>query len=668
MEKNQKKITGYPHIDRPWSKFYPEGAIDRSVDYKNITTYLKEKTASYGDLNAYEYYKNSETYGQFWNSVDQASVALSQFGIKKGDRVINLMANTPETGKIFLGASQIGATSDYIDPRPDGMDMEANAKKTLDLIEAENAKHIITLDKCYMAMLQPIESELRDRGIERIITTSAADSMTIIGIIDYLIDVARYNQINNNKAALDATIKKIRTYKALLNKIQEMKTDKEKFEELKRKSKIEIVSYSDLLKDCKGTSGFELERNPEMINYIGHTSGTSGARPKPITLSSKNEMSAIEQLFSINANFKPNDRILHELPYFAPMGMVNNYLLNIASGSNNIEIPEFDISEFAYLVKKYRPNVVLGTPSWIVSLTNSDYLKNMNLSCITRVIYGGDSMTASDEEKVNLFLKQHGSKAEVEKGHGMSEYCGCGSYAQGKYNMPDSMGIPLPSTIYGIVDPSVDEKLVPVKFKEGEKFASGELVVSSDAVTNGKLDGKIIVPRYEMDGKEYIRTRDIVKMSRDGIFYFDSRKDRSFSRFDGYKFKPHEVESIIEQNENVLYCRIVPYYDKNQKGLMPKAHIVLKPELQESEDYENIVRSIIDNQIIPNLSSRQMPSKFKFRNKLPLTKNSKVDFNFLISEGLDGSEISVNVNETNLSIDNIEIVAPTKQNVLLLNR
>ena len=230
------------------------------------------------------------------------------------------------------------------------------------------------------------------------------------------------------------------------------------------------------------------------------------------------------------------------------------------------------------------------------------------------------------------------------------------------------MVIPLPNTIYGIVDPSVDDKLVPVKFKEGEKFASGELVVSSDAVTNGKLDEKTIVPRYEMDGKEYIRTRDIVKMSRDGIFYFDSRKDRSFSRFDGYKFKPHEVESIIEQNENVLYCRIVPYYDKNQKGLMPKAHIVLKPELQESEDYENIVRSIIDNQIIPNLSSRQMPSKFKFRNKLPLTKNSKVDFNFLISEGLDGSEISVNVNETNLSIDNIEIVAPTKQNVLLLNR
>ena len=39
-------------------------------------------------------------------------------------------------------------------------------------------------------------------------------------------------------------------------------------------------------------------------------------------------------------------------------------------------------------------------------------------------------MTREDEIMLNNWLKAHGSSAVVEKGHGMSEYCGCGSYAQ----------------------------------------------------------------------------------------------------------------------------------------------------------------------------------------------------------------------------------------------
>lgn len=39
-----------------------------------------------------------------------------------------------------------------------------------------------------------------------------------------------------------------------------------------------------------------------------------------------------------------------------------------------------------------------------------------------------------------------------------------------------------------------------------------------------------------------------------------------------------------------------------------------------------------------------------------------------IPDGVKDWEIKLHDDETNLSIDNIEIVAPTKQNVLLLNR
>ena len=53
------------------------------------------------------------------------------------------------------------------------------------------------------------------------------------------------------------------------------------------------------------------------------------------------------------------DKVLHILPFFSPLGADNNFVLNLASGSMNIDVPEFEISEFGYLIKKYHPNVIL---------------------------------------------------------------------------------------------------------------------------------------------------------------------------------------------------------------------------------------------------------------------------------------------------------------------
>ena len=70
-----------------------------------------------------------------------------------------------------------------------------------------------------------------------------------------------------------------------------------------------------------------------------------------------------------------------------------------------------------------------------------------------------------------------------------------------------------------------------------------------------------------------------------------------------------------------------------------------------------VVNDIVYNQIIASndMSSRQIPAKFKIRESLPLTKNSKVDFRSLANEELDGSEINVLVSETNLAVSDIKI-------------
>ena len=271
-------------------------------------------------------------------------------------------------------------------------------------------------------------------------------------------------------------------------------------------------------------------------------------------------------------------------------------------------------------------------------------------------------MSSQDEERVNKWLRAHGSTAVVEKGHGMSEFMGCGSYAQKEYNIKNSIGIPLPKTIYTIVDPNIEDKLVPLKFEKGQDMLSGELVVSSDAVTPGTLHGDTIVPHYEMDGKSYIRTRDLVHMDRNGVFYHEARKDRSFTRFDGFKIKPYEIEKEILKNENVKYACLVDYFDEKRRGIMQICHIVLNREDYIQDKIIEIIRDIVYKNIIgnPTMSSRQIPAKFKVRVKMPLSKNSKVDFNALRREDLTGDEINVDVNETNLTVDTIDIYVNKK--------
>lgn len=651
----EKKLTGYPHIDRPWMQFYDPDADKIVIPNMNLTEYVKGKNVDRGSLIAESYYGKKTTFDEFFYNVDLASKVLSQIGINKGDIIMNLVPNIPESSRIWHGAIQLGAISDFIDPRPDSMDIMANAKKVLEVIKYERANYIVALDKCYLGMLKPIEKELKELGINTIILLSATDSMNLSGKIDYLKDVLNYNNLKNIKNT-DANVKKLKSYQVLAEKLKMMQKEGKLLEEAIKTSPLQVVKYSDLIRDCANSS-FDKVSDVELVNYIGHTSGTSSSRPKPITATNKNGISTLEQLIKGKVSFDAGDVALNVLPLFAPFGAYDNNLLNLVSGAANIYVPEFEISEFGYLVKKYRPNIIMGTPAWLAALPNYGYLEGLDLSCIKKIIYGGDSMSPEDEENLNRWLKLHGSNAVAEKGHGMSEFLGCGSYAQKGYNMLGSIGIPLPNTIYTIVDPNVEEKLVPLKFENGKDILSGELVVSSDAITPGTLHGDIIVPKYDMDGRSYIRTRDLAHMDKNGVFYHEARKDRSFTRFDGFKIKPYEIEKEILKNENVKYACLVDYFDDKRRGIMPICHIVLEQEDYSEETMIEVVKEIIYKNIIgnPDMSSRQIPAKFKIRTDLPISKNGKVDFNALRREELTGDEVNVDVNETNLTVDTIDI-------------
>ena len=211
----------YPHLSKPWMQYYDPKKINTKDPQTNLADYVLGKNRNNMAGIASSYYKNEMTYQEMFERIHEYAKMLASVGVTKGSRVFYLVPNIPESGLLWLASSRIGAISDFVDPRPDSMDLVANAKKILEIIKFEGADYIIALDKCYVAMLKPIENELKDLGIKQIITISATDSMNLAGKIDYLKDVLAYNSLRNVR--VDEKVKKLKGYEAMLAKIKAMK-------------------------------------------------------------------------------------------------------------------------------------------------------------------------------------------------------------------------------------------------------------------------------------------------------------------------------------------------------------------------------------------------------------------------------------------------------------
>jgi len=78
-----------------WQKNYP---VRWHLEYPEISlyTYLKQQTASHKSLVALVYQGNKVNYEEMFDKIDRFAAALSDLGIKKGDRVALMMPNCPE--------------------------------------------------------------------------------------------------------------------------------------------------------------------------------------------------------------------------------------------------------------------------------------------------------------------------------------------------------------------------------------------------------------------------------------------------------------------------------------------------------------------------------------------------------------------------------------------
>ena len=110
----EKKLTGYPSIDKPWLKYYSEEAINAPLP--ECTLYEHILKCNNDNLNriALNYYGTNTSYKSMFEEIDRIAGALAGIGVKQGDIVTVIMINSPETIFLMFALNKVGAVANIV--------------------------------------------------------------------------------------------------------------------------------------------------------------------------------------------------------------------------------------------------------------------------------------------------------------------------------------------------------------------------------------------------------------------------------------------------------------------------------------------------------------------------------------------------------------------------
>ena len=111
-------VTGYPSIDKPWTKYYREESLrEFSVDQccYQLLYELNKNNLNYNALNFMGIKGNSWTYNEMFELADKLTDAFIKYGVKAGDTVIVATVSGLEEPLCFLALNKTGAISKWVD-------------------------------------------------------------------------------------------------------------------------------------------------------------------------------------------------------------------------------------------------------------------------------------------------------------------------------------------------------------------------------------------------------------------------------------------------------------------------------------------------------------------------------------------------------------------------
>ena len=497
---NERELTGYPSIDKPWQQFYSEAALRAPLPGGSMYDYMAACNADRLEKTALNYFGRKFSYSELIREIDRAAAAFCKIGISSGTVVMTFALNTPECIVSVYALNRLGAIVDlqYADQSP---------REALEDLQLTQARFILTADT-FLPLVQDT-LELGNFGTSvQVITIPAARSLPPLKRL-FFPTPRRSIRADN------------------------------------------ILNFDDILVDLHDPIPPGKADAPALIV---HTSGTTGV-PKGVLLSNKNVNAVAVGYKNSLLELRPGDSILNIAPPFVAFGICLAIHTPLCLGMQICLSPSPDPETNGKTFFFYKPVHFLGGPAHIRSIVQTH--KRQGLSFARTIGYGGEAISSEDAKRYVSFFKDNGAPvSHLAPGYGMTEFGGTVVTTGSAVWKEGSVGVPLPLANVKIVDPDSGDELPCGKV--------GEIWMTSPSLMLGYYrnpdeDSKVLVK--DIAGTRWLKTGDLGELDRDGFLFLRGRIKRIYlakGRNNSiYKLFPDRVERVIRECPAVSECAVV---------------------------------------------------------------------------------------------------------------
>lgn len=395
----EKKVTGYPSIDKPWLKYYTKEEINAGTPKCSIYEKIYENNLHFTNQTALLFFGKKITYKKLFSQVDRTATSLASYGVMNGDNVAICMPALPETVYTILALNKIGANAVLLNPLFD-------EQQLLNRINETEAKLLFVANELY----GNIKNILPKATIKTIVSCSAVNSLGVIV----------------------KTIKKVKHIDG-------------------------TIAWDDFLKSSKCVNvevpAYESNKPALMV----YSSGTTG-QSKGIQLTNDGVLTLLVDAKSVFVEMKRQDRYFVQIPLWFSTGLVATLLTSLYYGLAAILEPMYDLTLFSKHIAKYKPNYMITATGLVDYLYYQQY-NHPSYKHFKCLAIGGEYVTPQAEKRFNKWLADNGNNITLQKGYGMCELGSIVTAASVRYNTIGSAGIPTPHVVVAAFDQKTNKEL-----------------------------------------------------------------------------------------------------------------------------------------------------------------------------------------------------------------
>lgn len=522
----EKKVTGYPSIDKPQERFYRTKPVREIETEQTIYELVFNSNKNNMTAPAIAYMGVTWSFEKLKEKADQAADAFLKAGLKMGDTVLLGVSNCPEAVATLLALNKIGVVSRWFDVRASEKDIENYANDS-------SCKCIVAFDM----LLPKIQAVINNTKLEKVLIIYPTDSLSFVMQAAY--------SLKANKLPKDSR----------------------------------FIRYKEFVK--KGSPqndvpcvAFDKERPSVMIQ----SSGTTG-KPKIIVHSDFSATSCAKKMSYTDLPIDQGKSVLDALPPWIAYAIGQAVLYPLSLGAKVKLCPTFEPNMVMNNLGDF--TISFAAPfhyRYIRDNFNSLSQKQIDgLKKLDCLVSGGDKISAEENAELEQVLG-----TVLANGYGNNEGWGCLTCNPAKGNKYGTVGIPK----YGetiIAYDSATGKELPY----GE---SGEICSLTDTMFLGYENNPTetaAVKQLHPDGKVWLHTGDLGFVDEDGFITLNGRARRVIVR-QGFKISAYTIEDKITEHPMVKECVAVEVKDAVEEHV-PMVYIILKDDITDKENAQKSI-------------------------------------------------------------------------------